>query len=55
MQVSVLSSWQGAGMSAPRHPSAVRPWTVWTPLGVALAPLSVALIVATTALAIAAI
>ncbi|WP_448610928.1 hypothetical protein [Geodermatophilus sp. URMC 60] len=24
-------------MTAPRDPSAVRPWTVWTPLGVALA------------------
>ena len=24
-------------MTAPGHPSPVRPWTVWTPLGVALA------------------
>ena len=24
-------------MPAPRDPAAVRPWTVWTPLGLALA------------------
>jgi hypothetical protein len=37
VQVGAPSSWQGARMTARRHPSAVRPRTVWTPLGVALA------------------
>ena len=58
-------------MTPSGHPSGVRPWTVWTPLGVALAarrrrlpavrmaalvltPVSVALVVVTTAVAVAA-